>query len=136
MNKFKTFLLLLPFIGMCCWVMYYAHFVKTAQEVVLPITGYDPRNLLSGHYIQFQINWSAANCRQAYWDGTCPRGDFAGINRYYVPEDRASILERVINNADLATEILFAYRPGARPVAKELLINGERWEDYLRKTGH
>lgn len=25
------------------------------QEVVLPITGYDPRSLLTGHYVQFQL---------------------------------------------------------------------------------
>jgi hypothetical protein len=38
------------------------------QEVVLPITGYDPRELLTGHYIQFQF-------RTEYPGGTpCPPG--------------------------------------------------------------
>ena len=127
MNKIKTFILLLPFIGMCCWAFYYAHFVKNATEVVLPITGYDPRNLLSGHYIEFQIDWSKANCRQAEWKGICPTRDFSGVNRFYVPENRARELERLINNNQYKTEILFAYKPEMRPLAKELLINGEPW---------
>lgn len=38
------------------------------QEVVLPITGYDPRELLTGHYVQFQF-------RSEYPGGTpCPPG--------------------------------------------------------------
>ena len=132
MNKIKTFILLIPFIVLCCWVMYYAHFVKSATEVVLPITGYDPRNLLSGHYIEFQIDWARANCHQAGWHGTCPKSDFKGINRYYVPEVRAHDLERFINNSQYDTEIVFAYKKGSRPIVKELLIDGKFWEDYLK----
>jgi len=38
------------------------------QEVVLPITGYDPRELLTGHFVQFQF-------RSEYPTGTpCPPG--------------------------------------------------------------
>ena len=133
MNKIKTFILLIPFIGMCCWVMYYAHFVKNATEVVLPITGYDPRNLLSGHYIEFRIDWSKANCHQAEWHGTCPRGDFSGVSRFYVPENKAHELERLINNNQHNTEIRFAYKPGMRPIAKDLLIDGKPW-NQLNKS--
>lgn len=125
MSKIKTLILLIPFIGMCCWVFYYAHFIKNATEVVLPITGYDPRNLLSGHYIEFQINWVQANCHQSDWNGICPKNDFRGVNRYYVPENQAHKLERLINNNQYQAEILFAYEPGVRPIAKELLIDGQ-----------
>ena len=38
------------------------------QEVVLEIAGYDPRSLLSGHYVQFQI----ASAREA--GAPCPPG--------------------------------------------------------------
>lgn len=127
MNKLKVLFLMLPFIGICTWVMYYAHFVENASEVVLPITGYDPRNLLSGHYIEFRINWNNANCYQADWNGTCPSNDFRGVSRYYVPEDRAHELERLINSNRYNTEIVFAYQKGSRPVAKELLIDGQPW---------
>lgn len=136
MNKIKTFILMIPFIGMCCWAMYYAYFVKNATEVVLPITGYDPRNLLSGHYIEFRIDWARANCHQANWHGTCPKGDFKGISRYYVPEAWAHELERFINNSQYETEIVFAYKSGMRPVAKDLLIRGQKWEEYLKNPNY
>jgi hypothetical protein len=44
------------------------------QEVMLPITGYDPRELLTGHYVQFQF-------RSEYPGGTaCPPGS-GGFSR-------------------------------------------------------
>ncbi len=44
------------------------------QEVVLPITGYDPRELLTGHYVQFQF-------RSEYpGDTPCPPGS-GGFSR-------------------------------------------------------
>lgn len=127
MNKIKTLFLFIPFIGMCCWAMYYAYIVKNVPEVVLPITGYDPRNLLSGHYIEFHIDWSKANCYQNNWNGVCPKNDFSGINRFYIPENSAVELEHIINNSRFNTEIAFAYKAGTRPIAKELLINGRPW---------
>lgn len=45
------------------------------QEVVLPITGYDPRELLTGHYVRFQF-------RSEYPPGTpCPPGQGGCLRR-------------------------------------------------------
>lgn len=132
MNRIKTLFLFIPFIGMCCWAMYYAYFVKNATEVVLPITGYDPRNLLSGHYIDFRIDWSKANCYQAGWNGVCPMSDFRNATRFYVPENKARELERFINNNNFETSVIFAYQKGFRSVAKELLIEGQLWEEFIK----
>ena len=126
MNKIKIFILLLPFLCLCSWAMYYANFVKHAPEVRLPITGYDPRNLLSGHYIEFRIDWKNANCNQLDWNGSCPRKDFDGVTRYYVPESQAHELERIINNQQFDTQMVFAYSKRL-VVAKELLIDGQPW---------
>lgn len=130
-NKITNIFLLIPFVLICAWGMYYAHFVKNNADVILPIQGYDPRNLLSGHYIQFQINWDKADCFQLNWNGVCPKRDFAGIDRYYIPEDKAQQLERLINS-DSDAEILFAYKKGMRPIAKDLKINGVSWSDYFK----
>ena len=127
MNRIKIFFLLFPLIGICVWAMYYDQFVQTSAEVVLPITGYDPRNLLSGHYIEYRIDWARADCSQLDWQGTCPREDFVGVHRYYVPENKARTLERLINSSHIEATISFAYRSGFRPVAKKLLINGKPW---------
>ena len=136
MNKFRTFILLLPFIALCCWGMYYVHFVKNATPVVLPIMGYDPRNLLSGHYIEFQIDWSRANCYQAEWKGICPTKDFSRVRRFYVPENKARLLEGFLNNNQYKTEIVFAYKKGFRPIAKEMLIENQPWEKYIENPSY
>jgi len=122
MNKqLSAVLLLCPFLVLAGWSMYYLSFTKKAPEVVLPIRGYDPRNLLSGHYIQFQIDWASADCHQADWNGVCPRTDFKGVDRYYVPEDEALPLERKIN-AGYPAKIVFSYEKGHRPIAKRLIV--------------
>ena len=129
MNKIKVFILLLPFMAICSWALYYANFVKNAPEVVLPITGYDPLNLLSGHYIEFRIDWKRANCHQSDWNGSCPISEFAKTTRFYVPENRAQELERIINNNRYKAEVVFAYEKGSDPVPKELLIDGKSWHN-------
>ena len=132
MNKLKTFFLLSPFIGACAWAMYLGFFVLNAPKVILPITGYDPRNFLSGHYIEFRIDWAKADCNQLDWMGHCPKNDFIDVNRFYVPGDKAKRLESLINNSHISAQIAFAYKEGHRPIAKELLLNGQPWKDFLR----
>lgn len=124
-NRFAVLFLSLPFLILSCWVFYAFYFVRTAQEVVLPVQGYDPRNILSGHYIRFQINWKEADCYQADWDGVCPVADFKGINTYYIPENQAASIEEKLQSSSYLTEIVFAYHPNHRPIAKELRINGQ-----------
>ncbi len=106
-------------------MFYVLHFVRTAQEVVLPIQGYDPRNILSGHYIRFQINWEQADCYQVGWKGICPVANFTGIDTYYIPENQAYSLERELQSENNKMEVVFAYEPGRRPIPKELRMNGQ-----------
>lgn len=130
MNKIKVFVLLLPFVVLCSWALYYACIVKNSPTVTLPITGYDPRDLLSGHYIEFRIDWAKADCYQLDWDGVCPKADFAGVTRFYVPERNTRELERIINDRAHKTEIKFSYKDSkTRPIPKELLIDGKSWRE-------
>ncbi len=124
-------LLLLPVVGIGAWVLYLASFTQSAEIITLPVRGYDPRNLLSGHYIQYQIDWERADCNQSNWKGVCPRNAFAGVDRFYVSENRAYALERQINAADVRAEIVFAYRSGHRPIARELVVNQTRISSRL-----
>lgn len=65
-------LLLLPVVGIGAWMLYLASFTQSAEIITLPVRGYDPRNLLSGHYIQYQIDWERADCNQSNWKGSVP----------------------------------------------------------------
>ena len=131
MNKLKIFFLLFPFICASTWAMYYSFFVMNASQVVLPITGYDPRSFLAGHNIEYRIDWANADCNQLDWKGHCPKSDFFGINRFYVPGDKAKRLESLINSNLISAEVVFAYKKGYRPIAKELLLNSLPWKDFL-----
>jgi uncharacterized membrane-anchored protein len=60
MNK-KILLIALIFpIIVLFGVTVYKHVkVSTGQEIILPITGFDPRDILSGHYLTYRINYGA-----------------------------------------------------------------------------
>ena len=122
--------LFLPFFGIALWLGYFALFIEGSAEVRLPITGYDPRNLLSGHYVAYRIDWAKADCFQADWQGKCPVDKFKTSYRFYVPERTASSIERAINKADVQTEIVFSYRKSGTAVARDLLIDGRSFRTY------
>ena len=44
-------------------------------EVTVRIAGYDPRDLLSGHYIAYTIDWENTDCGQ-FENGICPKEAF------------------------------------------------------------
>ena len=115
-----------PIAGLLFWAVFLALSQISMHTVKVRITGYDPRDLLSGHYIEFRIDWAKANCNQLDWNGSCPRKDFDDVTRYYVPESQAHELERVINNRQFDTQMVFAYSKRL-VVAKELLIDGQPW---------
>ena len=149
MNKLKLrvwgttclkFLWIIPIVVLLGQVMYLTIWTRTSQQVVIAIQGYDPRSLLSGHYINYQIDWDKTDCWQ-FEEGVCPRDDFRQIpHRFYVPQKDAGQLDRLLrfgngNAAEpLQFEIVFAYEKGRQPIAKTLLINGEQWKDYLSKN--
>lgn len=128
-NRLIGLLLFIPFVFVALWGIHYIHFVTNAQNVLLPIQGFDPRNFLSGHYIQYQINWSAADCHQADWDGICPKRAFPNVSRYYIPEHLVKPIEKALNTpitkpGQFPAAIVFAYQRGHKPIPKDLLING------------
>ena len=115
--------------GSCLWVTR-----GIRQEIVLPIQGYDPRDLLAGHYLSYQIKWEEADCTQ-FEDGVCPVETFPKEMRFYVPEHQAARLERILLQKDpmVIFQIVFAYKPHTTPIAKEMRINGFDWQIYLRR---
>jgi len=55
----------LPLLAMGGWVGSLEYDIKTSPQIQLPITGYDPRDLLSGHYLTYTVT---------YGRDVCPRG--------------------------------------------------------------
>lgn len=51
------FATLLPAIGMLAWWLSITAVASIGVRVTLPVTGYDPRDLLSGHFLQYRVDY-------------------------------------------------------------------------------
>lgn len=138
-NLWKV-LFVAPLICLALWTAFLAYQRNTGQEVIVAVQGYDPRDLLSGHYIQYQVDWDKTDCTQ-FADNVCPQKDFCKDARwgrqcrFYVPEKSAGELDALFNfvrfgQKDLTFEVVYAYKPGQQAIAKQLLINGADWREY------
>ena len=104
----------------------------TMPEVTVSIGGYDPRDFLSGHYLRYTIDWDKTDCSQ-FNENKCPITDFKcsgymGSCRYYIPEEYAYSLDRMLGMGENSFEIVYKYTPGKTPKAQRLLIDGEDWQ--------
>lgn len=134
MNKYVMMgALSLTFLILFGWTSAVVTKANSLPEVTLPITGYDPRDLLSGHYLLYQIEWDKVDCKQ-FKRGRCPVRDFQEAHRFYVPEDKAQALEDAfVFGSSLDTfAIIFAYKAGKKPIARQLLINGKPWQESVQ----
>ena len=61
-NKRVILAVAIPFILLCLLIVRAEYHVKTGQQWNFKMTGYDPRDLLRGHYLQFRVeyDWQAA----------------------------------------------------------------------------
>ncbi len=142
--------LIVPIMALFSLTLYKRHILHIGQEVVLPISGYDPRDLLSGHYLIYTIEYGVQGLcpgsfpkREAYVclthkyfsyselegcplyiKGTCSYGRFnAGIEKYYVPENEAKDLEEKVRSKK-AKLVLSVTKTGLAQI-KNLIIENE-----------
>lgn len=134
------------------------HRLTTGERIRFPISGLDPRDLLSGHYLTYRIDYgiselcslrsaegdgflcldprmffydqapAAATCER-FIRGTCRLGRFeAGIDRFYVPEESALKLEKLIR--EKPGEIEISVSPTGQATVADLWIDGKNWRSY------
>ncbi|MBF0421471.1 MAG: GDYXXLXY domain-containing protein [Magnetococcales bacterium] len=158
--------LLVPILLLAAIVAYKQWLLDHGREVRLPIEGFDPRHLLSGHYLTFRVDYGTPVCIQE--DKTSPphpvpemaaqvclqplgfqmsdaedpscrlrirgycRGQnfFAGIERYYIPEEFARLLDSEVRNKLGA--IVIGVSDSGTAIIKELLINGTPWRQTIQ----
>ena len=139
-KQFWPVFLALPWVCLVVWTLCLTYQRAHAPEVVVAITGYDPRDLLSGRYIAYQPDWARTDCGQ-FENGICPKGNFCRKARwgercrFYVPETDAGKLDalfRARGEKELRFDVVYAYQKGKEPLAKRLLINRTDWQDYLQ----
>jgi len=145
-SKLFLGLVSVPLLGLLLWTASIEYKSRVLPEVTVRMQGFDPRSLLSGHYISYRIDWKQTDCTQ-FSDNKCPEedflnsgfdswNDFYGNHRFYIPQEKARDLDRMFRESGRSGdvfEVVYAYKKGFRPVAKKLLINGEDWQIALRK---
>ncbi len=57
-KKFILFSLALPIVALAGLALQRSMNLSSGREVTLPISGYDPRDLLSGHYLIYAIDYN------------------------------------------------------------------------------
>ena len=139
-SKLLAGVLLTPFFILILWVAFLCYQRHGGMDVTVAVTGYDPRDLLSGHYIAYQIDWDKTDCKQ-FPNAVCPKNDFCVEARwgrqcrFYIPEKYARRLDRLFWNRreeNLTFNIVYSYHPGKKAIAKTLLINGRDWHDFVK----
>lgn len=124
------------------------------REWEFKIRGYDPRDLLRGHYLTYRIDWAVeepevecAQCclcleraegrqsvtrRQCSDAGGCEarltEDELPALERYYIPEERAAGLESAVR-AERASVVLSSV--GGRLALKDLRVDGKPWREAL-----
>lgn len=113
------------------WLQYNQRAV--IRRVTVSVSGYDPRDLLSGHYVNLQPDWKNTDCSQ-FVDNVCPQKDFKKFYIYYLPEQDAPFLEKLMQRQKHRpkTDLVFVYGFGKEPVPENLLIDGEDWQTGLQ----
>ena len=146
--------LIFPILALVALTAYKRYVLSFGSEVILPISGYDPRDLLAGHYLIYRIDYGVAGIcsgnsgqRTGYVclepkmfsysapggcskliRGVCKGGRFeAGIEKYYVPEYKAKHLEDEVRSE--TASIVLSITHGGQAQVKDLLVNGESWKN-------
>lgn len=139
-RKILLIAILFPIVCLMSWVSFLFIQRETGQDIIVSVQGYDPRDLLSGHYIQYTIDWEKTNCQQ-FETGVCPKDEFCKEARwgrqcrFYIPENKAHQLDRLFwkrNSTDMIFEVVYSYHKNKTPIAKSLLINGKDWKEFIK----
>lgn len=128
LKKFIPVLLFIPVVYFVGWAGYLKISEINAPQYKIAVRGYDPRDLLSGHYLHLQPDWKKTDCKQ-FPDKSCPKSDFQYSYRYYVPEQAAPLLEKMLQQNNLQSELLFVWPKHSEPRVKNLLLNGKPWNE-------
>lgn len=141
-NKLLLFILLIPVICLFVWNCFLWYDKDSGTEIIVQITGYDPRDLLSGHYIRYRIDWDKTDLQQ-FENKPCTKQDFVdSLNktsyRFYVSETHAKYLDKLLMESWDAkekdkkkVEVVYSYKKGKHPIAKKLLVDGQPYQKII-----
>jgi len=133
-----------PVAVLLTWILLLTAKVLSMPEVTVRIAGYDPRDLIGGHYIAYTIDWENTDCTQ-FDESKCPIDAFKAFarqeywgeqHRFYIPEEYAAELDKLfrLDREKYVFEIIYKFKPGLRPIARQLLIDGRPWQETINNN--
>lgn len=110
--------LALPVLGVLLLAVDKQVTISTATTERIPIVGYDPRDLLYGHYLRFRFEGPTAIDQDPH--------------KYFVPESEAERLQDLLSRPDRPVVSLDVHRTGSGAQTYGMLyIDDQPWRDYL-----
>lgn len=139
--------LIFPILALLLSVGYREYLAQAGEKVILPIEAYDPRDILSGHYLTYRVNYGIdnmcssqdflkkavflcldpkqftyeepQNCK-VFIAGFCEYGRFiAGIERFYIPEQKIAFYAQKLREGN--AKVVLSIKDGNAQVV-DLLI--------------
>lgn len=143
---------IIPCLVLVSMTLHNQYLIMTAPEFEFEVEGYDPRDILAGHYLQFRIKYKAEiNCTiygpasmcvspeqrvinsdrptecQNWIAGRCEGSKFKDdLNRFYIPQDRVQALQANLIDGKASVKVVVGK---GNAVIKDLLINGRPWTE-------
>jgi uncharacterized membrane-anchored protein len=144
------FSLALPILSLLILTAQKAYTIHLGLEYHLKIKGFDPIDLLSGHYVTYRVEYGSEPCDEyiqakciclnknntihplenceknsyctSLLKGECKKGRFeAGIERFYIPEDRADEYDRIVREGN--SEIIISVDKYGNGQVKDLILS-------------
>ena len=162
-NKTSILLVLaftLPVCVLLGWVILNEYQLKFSQTLILPVEGYDPRDLLSGRYLTYKVHYGVdcpkpqeyeqkttayicfkpkkhitlrqkpQNC-SLFIKGRCLNNEFlANIDRYYIPEKKAHKAEKLFRQAKKKQVVLAVWATG-QALVRDILVDEKSLKKHL-----
>ena len=99
------------------------------------IEGYDPRDMLYGHYLRFRFTPEKSAAREQFPEDIVERLNVFG-GRYYIPEREAHTLDAMLRDDARTMEIAVGLPKTGKAFMGDLYIDGKKMADALREFEH
>lgn len=120
--------LVIPILSLAAIVLNNVYEIRTGKEIVLPIIGYDPRDLLAGHYLNYRIEYGVPDICANNINNQMKNNDaYVCLEpkqfSFTVPEDCELMIKGVCSytNFDAGVQRFYASEANAKLLEKDLL---------------
>ena len=125
MSKKRTAILVsFPMLALLLWTILLEISLHNQREIWVQARGYDPRNLISGHYMLLEIDWEKTDCTQ-FKNNVCPIKEFENSYKYYLSEKDAVNLENLGRKCNMELKFTHPKNMFSKPMLTELRICGK-----------